>query len=213
MGGTAGRLPVAITKRRARIVASPASNRARIDETCAVADDGDTQGFEPALRIVRRDGRDRRVNVIVHALAVDLRLDARDAERIGMAHEMGGLGRGDHRLRRHAAGVEAVPAHLAAFDQHHLAAKLGGTGGDAQAAGARADHADVAFQRRHRIYSEARRLRKRCQITGTRLNKRQRHQRHDDLRLEDDGRDSARDRNRTVCPGRCRCRHRSRMPG
>jgi hypothetical protein len=59
------------------------------------------------------------------------------------AQRVGVLAGGDQRLRRHAADVEAVAAHLAFLDQHHRHAERGGRGGDRQAAGAGADDAEI----------------------------------------------------------------------
>ena len=51
---------------------------------------------------------------------IDLRIAAPDAEAPGVADAPCALvGRGDQRLRGHAADIEAVAAHAAALDQHH----------------------------------------------------------------------------------------------
>ena len=59
---------------------------------------------------------------------------------------LGALGGGDQRFRGHAAGIEAFAAHLVLLDQHDRYAERGRSGGDREAAGARADDADVGLQ-------------------------------------------------------------------
>jgi hypothetical protein len=72
--------------------------------------------------------------VIVHIEEVDLWLVPIDAEAAGGAHRLGHLARGDQRLGRHAAVVQAVAAHLALLDQHHPGAHLHGARRHRQAA-------------------------------------------------------------------------------
>src|SRR5262249_24925746 len=56
------------------------------------------------------------------------------------------LGGSDQRFRGHAAGVETFASHLALLDQHHRYAEGGRGRGDREAAGARADDADIGLQ-------------------------------------------------------------------
>ena len=63
-----------------------------------------------------------------------------------VAERLRALARGDHRLRRHAAGVEALAAHPALLDQHHGHAERRRRGRDRQAGGACADDAKIGGQ-------------------------------------------------------------------
>ena len=70
-----------------------------------------------------------------------------DAERAGRAHRVRALAGGDQRLRRHAAVVEAVAAHLVLLDQHDRLAERRSGSRDRQAAGAGADDAEIGSDR------------------------------------------------------------------
>jgi len=130
---------------------------ARAGEARLGAEDAHTEAGEALFRVMRRDGGDDAVDVVVHASEVDQRFVGLDAEATGMPLRLGGLGGGQQRLRRHAAVVQAVAAHLAGLDQHGFGAQLGRPGGDAEARGAGTDHADVRGQSRdHRRVSSHR---------------------------------------------------------
>ena len=115
----------------------------RIREARLALDHPHAEPGEALPGIVRRDRRDHLVDVIVDLIEFDAGALRLDAERRRRPQRLGALGRGDHRLRRHAADVEAVAAHLAFLDQHHRHAERGGRGRDRQAAGAGADDAEV----------------------------------------------------------------------
>ncbi len=112
-------------------------------EVRLVLQDAYSELLEALDRIVGRDGRDRLGDVVHHPAEIDSRFDGRDAEFRAAALRLRGLGGGDQGLRWHAAEVEAVAAHQAAFDQHDVDAELGGTGGGDQPGRAAAHHADV----------------------------------------------------------------------
>ena len=115
------------------------------DEPGGLLDHLDAQTLESLDRVVRGDGRDHAVDVIVDLGEVDARLVAVHAEAAAVADRLGRMAGGDQGLGGDAAGVQAVAAHLALFDQHGLRAHLGSAGGYRKPAGARADHADVAL--------------------------------------------------------------------
>ena len=82
------------------------------------------------------------------AREIHLRLDAATPRKPAPLR-LGRLGRRDQRLRRHAARVQAVAAHLARLDQHDARAHLHGPRRDRQAARPGADHADVRLDPLH----------------------------------------------------------------
>ena len=86
------------------------------------------------------------MHVSVHLGEVDLRRSRRDAEGASIGEGVGALAGGDQRFRGHAAGIEAFAAHLVLFDQHDRYAERGRSGGDREAARARADDTDVGLQ-------------------------------------------------------------------
>src|SRR5262249_8583797 len=86
------------------------------------------------------------VRGVVGVAEIDVRYSRRYAEGARLNDRAGVLGGGDQRFRGHAAGVETFAPHLALLDQHHRYAEGGRGGGDREAAGARADHADVGLQ-------------------------------------------------------------------
>ena len=136
-----------MTKRRALMRCSPATTVDLVDEAGRRQNDAHAQAGEALDRIVGRDRRDDAVHMIVHRARVDLGVDAGDAERRRRAHGVRALARGEQRLGGNAAVVEAVAAHLVALDQHDLAPERGRGRRHRQAAGARADDADVGGDR------------------------------------------------------------------
>ena len=107
------------------------------------AQHSDAEPLEARLAVVGLDRGDHAADMRAHRDGVDARLLAMHAEARGLAHAMRGLAGGDQRLRRHAAEVEAVAAHMRALDQHDTLAQLGRARGDRQAARAGADDADI----------------------------------------------------------------------
>ncbi len=72
-------------------------------------------GSAPMPRGARGDAMD----VVVDVGVLDDRLCGLDSERPTGAKGLGAPARCDHRFRRHTAGVKALAAHPALFDQHH----------------------------------------------------------------------------------------------
>ena len=87
---------------------------AAILEASGALDHAHAEAGEALLGIVRRDRRDDAMDVIMNLAEIDAQLLRVDAEVAAAAHGFGALGGGDERLRRHAAGIEALAAHLAA---------------------------------------------------------------------------------------------------
>ncbi len=85
----------------------------------------DAEPGEALDGIVRRDGGDDAMHVIVHAAMIDLRLDHVDAESGGRAHGIGALAGGEQRLGGDVAEIQTVAAHAALFDEHDWHAELG----------------------------------------------------------------------------------------
>ena len=112
-----------MTKRRALDAIVAGDDGPLVDEAAARQDDPHAEAGEALDEVVRRDGGDHAVHVVVHGAVVDLRLDAGDAEFVAVRMRVRALGRRDQRLRRHAAVVQAVAAHLVLLDQHDLAAE------------------------------------------------------------------------------------------
>ena len=73
---------------------------------------------------VERNGGDDAFHMRVHLGEIDPGLCRRDAEAFALPHIVGVGGGGDERLRGHAARVQAIAAHFAAFDEHRLRAHL-----------------------------------------------------------------------------------------
>ncbi len=147
IAGTAGREPVATTKRRALISKSPTATvlvsvkRAAPWITCTPS------AGEALLGVVRRDRRDHAAHMRVDLCEVDLDALQLEAERRHAARRGRVLRGGEQRLGGNAAVVEAVAAHLAFLDQHDRYAESSRGGRDRQPAGAGADHADVGGQK------------------------------------------------------------------
>ena len=119
------------------------NHRAGIDEGGALPDDPHAHGGEAFGRIVGRDPIDDGAH-----MGMDLAEIRRTGARVysegrRLAGRMRMPRRRDQGLGGHAAGVEALPAHLAAFDQHDRHAEGGRRGGHRQPRGAGANDADV----------------------------------------------------------------------
>ena len=118
---------------------------AAVAEARMILDDGDAEPLEARRRIVRGNGADDAVDVLVHFCEIDFRLSRRDTEGFARAHAIGLLRRCEKRLGRHAAGVQAIAAHRVAFYEHRTRAHLRSACRDRQAAGAGADDTDVSL--------------------------------------------------------------------
>ena len=95
----------------------------RGDEAGFPAQHGGAERAEPGLGIGGCDGCDHAMHVCLHRIPVDLRLRQANAEPDGRARRLGGVRRGEQRLARDAAEVEAVAAHAVALDQRHATAQ------------------------------------------------------------------------------------------
>ena len=118
-------------------------DRAPAHEPRRALDHRRAQPFEPLDRIVGRDGGDRRVDVLRDRCEIDAGAVEVDAQGRRPGRQGRGAGGCEQRLRRHAAPVQALAAHLALFDEDGGRAHLGRARGDRQAGRTGADHADV----------------------------------------------------------------------
>ncbi len=126
--------------------ALPDHDGAAILEARRALDHAHTEPGESRLAVVGSDGGDHVMEVLVQARKVDRGRSRDDAELRGLGDGMGAPRRGDQRLRRHAAAVEALAPHLALLDQHDRDPEGGGGSSHRKPARARSDHADVWFQ-------------------------------------------------------------------
>ena len=94
----------------------------------------DAEPFEALHRIVRRDAGDYLLDTVADRGEIDPRRSIGDAECRAAPPEVRDARRGEQRLRRHTAKVQAIAAHRTTLDQHHLGAHLRRTGGDRQPA-------------------------------------------------------------------------------
>ncbi len=95
---------------------------------------GDAEPFEALDRIIRGDGADDAVHVIVDTPEFHLGLVRDDAEAVAVADRVRRVARGNQGFRGDTAVVEAVAAHLALLDEHRARAHLRRAGRDGQAA-------------------------------------------------------------------------------
>ncbi len=117
------------------------AERPRAGEACFGTDYLYPEPLEALRGVVRGDCRDDLLHAVGHIAKVDQRRAGGDAERRAAPRKVGMASGCEKRLRRHAAEIEAVPAHRAALDQHDFGAHLSCAGGDRQAAGAGSDDA------------------------------------------------------------------------
>jgi hypothetical protein len=87
--------------------------------------------------------------MIMHLAEIDLRFLGCNAERLAGGEGVGVLAGSEQCLGRHAAIVQAVAAHLATLDEHHVLAELAGRSRHRQATGARSDDADITIELFH----------------------------------------------------------------
>ena len=118
-------------------------------ETGPVADHGDAQTFETLLAVHGGNGGNGAGDMILDRAEIHLRRGGGYAQRRPCRHRMRRLGGGEQRLGRNAAVVEAIAPHLGTFDQHDTGTHLHRTCGHRQAAGPRADYADVGMNAGH----------------------------------------------------------------
>ena len=96
-------------------------------------------------RIMRLDRFDHALHALHHLAEIEI--DARRSHaELGGATDVGEeLRRSDQRLRRHAAGIEAVAAHAVLFDERHFSFHRRGDVRRDQTGRAGADHDEIAL--------------------------------------------------------------------
>ena len=99
-------------------------DRELVEEARLSLDHAHAQAGHALDGIVRRDGGDDAMDVIVDAAVVDLGLDHVDAEGRRGAHGVGALSGGEQGLRWDAAIIETIAAHAPLLDEHHGHAEL-----------------------------------------------------------------------------------------
>ena len=118
-----------------------------VDKTRRAANDRHAKPFEALSTVMRGDRGNDAGNVFMHPAEIDAwRLEA-DAEIRAGAAGLGMARGGNHRLGGHTAGIEAVPAHFALFDQDDRGAKGARRGGSGQSGGATTDNAEIGFEK------------------------------------------------------------------
>ena len=118
-------------------------HRIRGDKARLPAQDSGAEAAEAHLGIGRSNTVDDTLDMHLHRSPIDRRFGESHPEPAGLPPHHHRMRRRQHRLARHAAGVEAVAAHPVPLDQRDLDAELGGAGGDRQAGGAGADDNQV----------------------------------------------------------------------
>src|SRR5205085_2540053 len=111
----------------------------RGDERGGAFDDVDAEVAELLRIVVVADVAAPRAHRLHDRARRDARPRRLEPELLGVAHLMEQLRRGDERLRRHAAGPEAVAAERRAVDQRDAAPQARAAGGGDEAGGAAAD--------------------------------------------------------------------------
>ncbi len=106
-----------------------------------------SKSLEPFDRIVRRDLCDGADDMGIDAGPGNLRRAGGYAEGAGAAYIARPVGRRQQRLGWHAAGIQAVAAHGATFDEDRIGAKLGGHRGNGKPARSGADDTYVRLDR------------------------------------------------------------------
>ena len=119
------------------------------NELAELADHVDAEPFEPFLAVHRLDGFDDAVHMTFRRGIVDDGLHRGHAEVGPVPHQMRLLARRDQGLRRHAAEVQAIAAHLVTLEQDHIGPHLRRAGGDRQSARACTDDADIRLDPVH----------------------------------------------------------------
>ena len=76
--------------------------------------------FEPLDGVHRRDAGNDVVDVFVDFREIDIRRHGLDAEPPGGTHDVRSMPRRQHGFGRHAADIEAVPAHSVPLDQSNF---------------------------------------------------------------------------------------------
>ena len=102
-------------------------------------DDVDAELAELGRIVVRLDGAPRRAHRLHDRLRRDPRLLRRESEGVRVPQLMGELRACHQRLRRHAAGPEAVAAEFLALDERDLATETRAAGGGDQSGRSTAD--------------------------------------------------------------------------
>jgi len=121
-------------------------NLRAIEEYCGIANDGAAEFLETFLAVMRCNRINDVADMGVGLGEVDYWLIWLHTHRPAGTVRLRRLASSEQSLGWHAAIVEAIPAHLAFFDENHRSAHLSGTGRNGQAARASTDDAEVRFQ-------------------------------------------------------------------
>ncbi len=141
-----GAEPVAMTKRRARINKSAAATVCEFDKARRAFDHLYAESGEPRARDVRRQCADDVLYLRIQRREIDPGAAGFQPEAREMPRRIGAFGRGNERLRRHAAAVEADATQAAFFDKHDRHVEGGRRGRHRKPAWPRANDADFGFQ-------------------------------------------------------------------
>ena len=106
----------------------------------------DAEGGVALDAVVRRNGAHDLLHPGDHAPEIDARFGCLQPEPSGVAHLVREPRAADQRLARHAAGVEAVPAHAPRLDQRDARLHRGADVGADQPRRPGADHHEVALE-------------------------------------------------------------------
>ena len=143
MGGAVARAPVAIDGARELEAVAVHLERRRSREAPAAEEDVHAEPGEAPRAVDRCEAGAEPSHARHHGGEVDVDRGHVHAEGAGLARVGGGARRGDDRLRRHAADVQAVAAEDVALDERHARAEPGGARRRDEAGGARADDDEV----------------------------------------------------------------------
>ena len=106
----------------------------------------DAQSAVALDRVVRGDIADHPLDALHHRGKIHRATHPGEAQRRALLQFMGQPGRTQQRLGRHAAGVQAVAAHLVLFDQADLGLHRRSDVGTDQPTGTGADHQQIAVE-------------------------------------------------------------------
>ncbi len=143
MAGIIGDDPVAMTKRRALIVASPATTVRGSTKRAFSGNDIHAKAREAFACCIRRQRADDTPHIRLDGREVDSGAGRLDAELCVGPRGVGAIGRRYQGLCGDAAAIEAFAAQAAFFDQRRRKVEGGRRGGNGKSAGTRADHANL----------------------------------------------------------------------
>src|SRR6185295_14030068 len=123
-------------------------DRPRIDDASVALQYFHAEAGVALHAVVRLDGADDLMHARHYFAEAELRLDRFQSVVLAMAHLMREFRAFDQRLARHAAVVQAIPAHLVRFDQRYLGLDNGADIGGDQTGGTGPDHHQIAIEPR-----------------------------------------------------------------